>query len=71
MATCNCERLPVTNSEIDSVVCSQDGTTAFWKIENPATARLVRGRIYYSARIHGREVTTRYKGDTLQVSVIA
>jgi hypothetical protein len=68
---CKCDRLPVTNAQIDSVVCSQDGTTASWEITDTDTARLVRGRFYYSARIHHREISTSYRDSILKVEVTA
>ena len=71
MTVCKCQQLPVSNAEIDSVIWSSVGTTVFWKIEDADTTRLVRGRIYYSARIHGREITTSYRRGILQLQVIA
>jgi hypothetical protein len=71
MTACKCQQLPVSNAEIDSVICSSDGTSASWDITDADTARLVRGRIYYSARIHGREITTSYRDSILRVEVTA
>jgi len=71
MTCLRCDRLPVTNAQIDSLVCSNEGTTAAWDITDADTARLVRGRFYYSARIHGREITTSYRQGQLKVMVVA
>lgn len=66
---CGHTMLPVTNEQIDSLMRSH-GDSAWWWIPDSKDASLVRGRIYYSARIHGTEITTSYKDGYLKVKVI-
>lgn len=63
--------LPVTNEQIDSLMCGFYGESARWWIPDSKDASLVRGRVYYSARIHGTEIVTTYKDGYLQVMVTA
>lgn len=68
---CGHTMLPVTNEQIDSVICGARGESAWWWVPDSKDAELVRGRIYYSARIHGAEITTSYKDGYLKVKVTA
>ena len=72
--TCRCcgqgpAILPVSNPEIDSLMCGSPGDSAWWWIPDARKAALVRGRAYYSARIHGAEIATSYKDGYLKVRV--
>lgn len=55
--------------EIDRFVLGTRGTEVRWAIPDPAEARLARGRIYYSAKIHGRDIGTQYKEGVLTLWV--
>ena len=68
---CGHATLPVTNQEIDSVICGSRGESAWWWVPDSRDAQLVRGRLYYSARIHGAEITTSYSHGYLKVKVTA
>lgn len=68
---CGTRVLPITNEQIDSVICGARGESAWWWVPDSSDAQLVRGRVYYSARIHGAEITTSYKDGYLKVKVTA
>lgn len=63
---CGQWNLPVTNSQIDSAILST-ARPASWYLPDRDTAALVRGRVYYSARIHGVDISTHYKDGWLTV----
>ena len=58
---CGTRVLPITNEQIDSVIRGARGDSAWWWVPDRSEAQLVRSRVYYSARIHGAEITTSYK----------
>lgn len=60
--------LPVSNKEIDALMVQEGNSKACWEIPPDEVAR-VRGRVYYSARIHGVEVKTSYAYGRLAVGV--
>ena len=74
--TCKCcgqgpAVLPISNPQIDSLICGSPGSSAWWWIPSKEDALLVRGRAYYSARIHGVEIATSYSDGYLKVRITA
>ena len=61
---CGHRTLPITNEKIDAAILSQRNRTAWWVPLKNDAAR-IRSRIYYSATIHGVEVTTTYQNGYL------
>jgi len=68
---CGHTMLPVTNEQIDTLMQGNYGESAWWWIPDSKDAELVRGRVYYSARIHNTEIITSYKDGYLKVKVTA
>lgn len=61
---CGQSTLAVTNSEIDSAVLNS-GVRSIWHVPDAGEATLIRGRAYYSARIHGVRIRTGYSDTRL------
>ena len=68
---CGSRVLPVTNDQIDSLMASHYGESAWWWLPDETDAKIVRGRVYYSARIHNTNITTSYRDGYLKVKVVA